>query len=305
MKRTIAGLATTLSAVLALSACGGSNNPLSSPSSAAPAAGDTIAVGSANFPESQVLAEIYGQALQAKGVKVTSKPNLGSREVYFPGLKDGSLDLVPEYTGVLLQYLDKSATQSKPDEVYSALQKALPQGLSVLDKSSAEDKDAVVVSKDTATKWNLKSIADLASHAGEVVFGGPPEFAQRADGIPGLQKNYGLTFKEFKSLQPGAITNTALKDGTVQAADIFTTDAAIKSNGFVVLDDPKSNFAAQNVVPVINTKKASDTVKQVLNAVSAKLTTDELVNLNAKLSSPDKPDTAAVAKEWLTSKGLI
>jgi osmoprotectant transport system substrate-binding protein len=304
VKRTIAGLATTLSAVLALSACGGSNNPLSSPSSAAPA-GDTIAIGSANFPESQVLAEIYGQALQAKGVKVTSKPNLGSREVYFPGLKDGSIDLVPEYTGVLLQYLDKSATQSAPDEVYSALQKAIPQGLSVLDKSSAEDKDAVVVSKDTATKWNLKSIADLVPHAGDVVFGGPPEFKSRADGIPGLQKNYGLTFKDFKELAPGAITNTALKDGTVQAADIFTTDAAIKSNGFVVLDDPKSNFAAQNVVPVINTKKASDTVKQVLNAVSAKLTTDELTSLNAKLSSPDKPDTAAVAKEWLSSKGLI
>ena len=197
---------------------------------------DTIVVGSANFTENQILAEIYAQALQAKGVKVTKKLNIGSREAYFPGLQDGSIDLIPEYTGVLLQYFNKSATETEPDAVYAALQKALPGTLTVLDKSSAEDKDAVVVTKETATKYNAKSIADLAANCGQLTFGGPPEFKTRPDGIPGLQKTYNCTFKEFKALDAGGpLTVAALKNGEVQAADIFTTDPSIAANDFVVL----------------------------------------------------------------------
>jgi osmoprotectant transport system substrate-binding protein len=212
--------------------------------------------------------------------------------------------MVPEYTGVLLQYLDKKATATSPDDVYAALQKALGTDLTVLDKASAEDKDAVVVTKETAAKYNAKSIADIASKGGEIVFGGPPEFKDRPDGLPGLKDRYGLTFKEYKSLAPGPITTKAMLDGTIQAADIFTTDASIEANGFVVLDDPKNNFAAQNVVPVLNAKKASSTVKQVLNAVSAKLDTKTLLELNGKLAAPDKPDPAKVAADWLKTAGI-
>src|SRR5918994_1685796 len=133
-------------AALVLAACGGGSDPLASGSggatgSAAPT--DTIVVGSANFTESQILAEIYAQALQAKGVTVEKRLNIGSRETYIPGLQAGSLDLMPEYTGVLLQYFDKAATATEPDAVYTALQGVVPQNLTVLERSAAEDKDAV------------------------------------------------------------------------------------------------------------------------------------------------------------------
>ncbi|RLK61117.1 ABC transporter substrate-binding protein [Actinokineospora cianjurensis] len=311
MKRVLAAVATAVAATLTLTACGGSSDPLANQStttggtSAAPAPAGALVIGSANFPESTLLAEIYASVLEAKGVKVTKKLGIGSREAYYPGLQDGSIDLIPEYTGTLLTHIDKTAEQTSADDVYTALQKALPEKLTVLDKSSAEDKDAVVVTKDTATKLNLKSIEDLVK-SGPVTFGGPPEFQKRADGLPGLKETYNLEVKEYKSLDAGGpLTVDALKSGAVQAADLFTTDPAITANGFVVLDDPKNNFAAQNVLPLITKSKADDTVKQALNAVSAKLTTEVLIELNAKLSAPDKPDAAKVAKDWLTSVGLL
>ncbi|HVK22448.1 MAG TPA: ABC transporter substrate-binding protein [Actinokineospora sp.] len=302
MKRVLACVAT---AALALTACGGKTDPLAGPSStAAPVAADTITIGSANFTESTLLAEIYAAALEGKGVKVSKKLNIGSRETYFKGLQDGSIDLIPEYTGNLLLHLNKEAKETVDNEVYGALEKALPDNLIVLDKSDAEDKDAVVVSKETAEKLGVKSIADLAAK-GPVVFGGPPEFQKRADGLPGLKANYNLEVSEYKSLDVGGpLTVDALKSGAVQAADLFTTDVAITANGFVVLEDPNSNFSAQNVVPLINKAKASDNVKKVLNAISAKLTTEILLELNGKLAAPDKPDPAKVAKDWLASAGI-
>jgi len=197
------------------------------------------------------------------------------------------------------------ATETDPDAVYGALQKALPPTLTVLNKSSAEDKDAVVVTKDTATKYNATSIADLAANCGQLVFGGPPEFKTRPDGIPGLQKTYNCTFKDYKALDAGGpLTVAALKNGDVQAADIFSTDASIVANNFVVLQDPKNNFAAQNVVPLINKSKVNDTITQTLNAISAKLTTEELTNLNAEASSDAKPSPETVAKNWLSKNSL-
>jgi osmoprotectant transport system substrate-binding protein len=313
MKRVFAGVAVV--AAFTLSACGGSGgDPLSNtpaggasqtPATTAAADPASLTVGSANFPESKLLAEIYAGALQAKGIQVTKKLDIGSRETYIPALQDNSIDLIPEYSGTLLQYIDKSASQTTDADVYTALQSKVAAPLTVLDQSKAEDKDAVVVTKETAAKWNLKTIADLAPHGGEVVFGGPPEFQKRPDGIPGLKKNYGLSIKEYKSLDAGGpLTVNALKTGAVQAADLFTTDPSITANGFVVLEDPKSNFAAQNVLPLINSGKAGPKVREALNAVSAKLTTDVLIELNGKLNAPDKPDPSKVAAEWLAAQGL-
>ncbi|OLF18885.1 ABC transporter substrate-binding protein [Actinophytocola xanthii] len=305
MKRVLAGVATAVAA-LTLAACG-SSDPLAEDSGDGGGGGgsaESIAIGSADFPESQLLAEIYAQALEGKDVQVSREFNLGSREKYFDGLKDGSIDLIPEYTGVLLQFLNKEAPEVESEEVYEALQGVLPDNLTVLDKADAEDKDAVVVTQETAQRWNLKSIEDLVPHCGEAIFGGPTEIQQRPDGLPGLKETYGCTFKSFKALQPGAITTKALLDGTVQAADIFTTDAAIEANDLVVLEDPKNNFAAQNVVPLVAKDKASDTVKETLNAISAKLDTEALLDLNARLNAPDKPDYADVAEEWLAEIGV-
>jgi osmoprotectant transport system substrate-binding protein len=298
----LAGLA------LVLTACGGGSDPLSSGSgqtSGAAAPSDTIVVGSANFTESQILAEIYAQALSAKGVTVEKRLNIGSREAYIPGLQDGSIDLIPEYTGVLLQYFDKSATATEPEAVYTALQAALPSNLIVLDKSTAEDKDAVVVTSETAAQLNLRSLDDIAAQCPNMVFGGAPEFQTRPDGIPGLQATYNCTFKEYRSLDAGGpLTVAALKNGDVQAANLFTTQSTIEANDFVVLDDPKNNFAAQNVVPLMNKAKATPQLAAALNAVSAKLTTEGLIDLNRQLNSPDKPNVESVAKEWLASNDL-
>lgn len=302
MKRTksaLVGIGAALSLLLA--GCG-SGNP-TQPNTGGAAPSDTIVVGSANFPENVLLGEIYAEALKAKGVKVSTKLNIGSRQAYFPGLLDGSIDLIPEYTGVLLQYLDKTATQTASAEVYSALQQAVPKQLTVLNKSSAEDKDAVVVTQATASKYQLKSIADLKPVAANFTFGGPPEFKTVHDGLPGLKKNYGLTFGSYRVLDTGGpLTVAALKNGQIDAADLFTTDPSIPENNFVVLDDPKSNFAAQNVVPLINKSKASGTVTSALNAVSAKLNTQTLTNLLKRVYAKENPDT--VAKDWLSSVGL-
>ena len=303
MKRVLAGVA-TVAAALTLAACGNSDPLAEDTGDGGGGGSESISIGSADFPESQLLAEIYAQALEAKDVSVSREFNLGSREKYFTGLEDGSIDLIPEYTGVLLQFINKEAPEVESEEVYKALQGVLPDNLIVLDKADAEDKDAIVVTKETAEKWSLTSIEDLVPHCGEVVFGGPTEIQERPDGIPGIKETYGCTFKSFSALQPGAITTKALLDDTVQAADIFTTDAAIEANDLVVLEDPKNNFAAQNVVPLVNKEKASDTVTEALNAISAKLDTEALLDLNARLNAPDKPDYADVAEEWLAEIGV-
>jgi osmoprotectant transport system substrate-binding protein len=307
MKRTrviLTSVATV--AALALAACGGggSDDPLSNGGNSSPAATDTIAIGSANFPESALLAQIYAGALTAKGVKVTTKLNIGSRETYIPGLQDGSIDLIPEYSGVLLQYFDKNATQVSSDEVYAALKTAVPAKLTVLNQSSAEDKDSVTVTKATADKYQLKSIADLQPVAGQLTLGGPPEWKTRQTGAPGLKAKYNVVFKEFKSLDAGGpLTINALKNGSIQAGDVFTTDPNIVANGWVALDDPKNLFAAQNVLPLINKAKANQQVTDTLNAVSAKLTTQNLLDLDKQVIT-DKKDPATVAKSFLSDNGL-
>lgn len=306
MKRFTTGLAASVAAVLALTACGGSSDPLSGGAGgSSPAPDDVIRIGSANFTENQLLAEIYAAALEAEGVQVEKELNIGSRETYFPGLQDGSIDLIPEYTGNLLQYIDEDTTATEPQQVYDQVVANLPDGLEVLEMSSAEDKDAVVLTRETADRLQVRSIADLAPRCGELVFGGPPEFAERPYGLPGLERLYGCTFASFRSLDAGGpLTVTALQDGTVQAADLFTTDPAIAQNGFVILEDPKQNFAAQNVVPLINSAKLTDGIREKLNAVSAALDTATLLELNTTLASPEKPDVAQVARDWVAAEGL-
>jgi len=291
---------------LALAACGSgsSTDKTTAPAgSGGSTSSGSIVIGSANFTESELLGDIYGAALSAKGVKVSYKPKIGAREVYLPALKDGSIDLVPEYSGVLLQYFDKTATAASSDAIFAALGKATPSGLSVLDQSKAEDKDSIAVTAATASKYSLKSIADLESVAGKLTVGAAPEFKTRPDGIPGLKKTYNVVFRSFKTLDAGGkLTITALKNGQVDAADVFTTDPSIEQNKFVVLEDPKNLYAAQNVLPLISTAKATDTVKAALNAVSAKLDTATLTELDGKVYGGE--DASKVAADWVKSVGL-
>jgi osmoprotectant transport system substrate-binding protein len=306
MKPTRIILAVTAAAALfGVAACGsGSSDPLAAGGSPSQASSGSIVVGSANFPESALLAEIYAGALSAKGVKVDKKLNIGSRETYIPALKDGSIDLIPEYTGVLDQYFNKDAKATTSADVYAELKAAVPATLSVLDKSAAEDKDAVVVTKDTAAKLKLKSIADLGPYAKNLTLGGPPEWKTRPTGVPGLKKVYNLDFKTFRPLDAGGpLSVQALKNGQVDAVNLFTTDPSVAANGFVILGDPKSLFAAQNVVPLITKSKVTPTISAALDAVSAKLDTATLGQL-VKEVVVDKKDASAVAKEFLAKNNL-
>ncbi|KQT75952.1 glycine/betaine ABC transporter substrate-binding protein, partial [Aureimonas sp. Leaf460] len=263
----------------------------------------TLIVGSADFPESQLLATIYAKALAAKGVATDVRASIGSREVYMPALLDGSIDLLPEYAGAALSYLDKSATAHSPADVATALKAALPEGVSMLTPSPAQDSDAVSVTRATAEKHKLKTIADLAPVAAEFVLGGPPEWKTRKEGVIGLKDVYGLEFKSFRALDVGGpLTVSALANGQVQAANLFSTDPALAANDFVVLEDVKNLFPAQNIVPVISTPKASETVTKTLDAVSAALTTEDLVKMNGRLAAHEGFDV--VAEDWLKEKGL-
>ncbi len=306
-------IAAGLAAALTLTACGSSSDPLATSSTASAAAsgsaasesgsaaGGSIVIGSANFPESALIANIYAAALKAKGVDASTNLNIGSREIYLKALQDGSIDLVPEYSGVLLQYFDPTTTAVSSDDVYTALVAKTPSGLKVLTKSAAEDKDAVVVTKATADANNLKSIADLAPVASTFVLGGPPEWATRPTGVPGLKEKYGLTFKEFKALDAGGpLTLGALTSDQIQAGNLFTTDPSIPANDLVVLEDPKNLFAAQNVLPLISAAKSTPEVQAALDAVSAKLDTATLTELLTKVQV-DKEDSAQVAQEWVAA----
>ena len=297
----------TLVALLALitAACG-SSNPLGGGS----VSGDlkSIVVGSADFPESKIIAEIYAQALQANGFTVGRQLGIGSRETYIPALKDHSIDLVPEYTGNLLQYFDPKTTVTTPEAVELALVHVLPGDLSMLTPSPASDTDTVSVSEATAQKWNLKTIGDLAAHSPEVKFGAPSEFQTRTEGLPGLKAKYGLdvTPDNFVAISDGGgpATVRALIDGTVTAADMFSTSPAIPQNKLVVLEDPKNNFLAANVVPLVSSQKKSDQLKTVLDAVSARLTTTALIDLNTAVSGNAGIDPNQAARKWVQDNGF-
>jgi osmoprotectant transport system substrate-binding protein len=289
-----------------MSAACGSSNPLGGGT----ISGDlkSIVVGSADFPESKIIAEIYAQALEANGFNVGRQFGIGSRETYIPAVKDHSIDLIPDYTGNLLQYFDPKTTVTTPDAAELALLRRLPGDLSILTPSPASDTDTVTVTQATAQKWNLKTIADLAPHSPEVKFGAMSEFLNRAEGLPGMKAKYGLDIapNNFVAISDGGgpATVRALLDGTVTAADIFSTSPAIPQNNLVVLEDPKNNFLAANVVPLVSSQKKSDQLKTVLDAVSAKLTTKGLIQLNTAVSGNAGIDPDQAARKWIKDNGF-
>ncbi|GJF24211.1 glycine/betaine ABC transporter substrate-binding protein [Streptomyces sp. HO565] len=267
----------------------------------------TVVVGSNNFAESTLLADIYGEALRAKGLKVTYKHNIGSRETTYGLMKNGSVTVLPEYNGSLLAYLDSKAEQKSADAVNAAVKAKLDKSLTLLESSPAEDKDSVSVNAGTAAKYGLtaeSTLADLKEAAPELTIGGSPEFQTRQQGLKGLESVYGLKFKSFKALDAGGpLTQSALAKNTVQAADVFTTDPTIVKEKFVVLKDPQNLFGFANVTPLVNKEGLSPEGVAALNAVSAKLDTKTLLDLDAQVQL-DKKDPLDVAKEWLKSAGL-
>ncbi|MEO7267959.1 MAG: ABC transporter substrate-binding protein [Knoellia sp.] len=303
MKRMTSVLALTTAAILGLSACGGGGDPLASdsPSASGSAGGGAVVIGSADFPESELLAEIYAGALKAKGIDATTKPRIGSRELYLKALEDGSIQAVPEYTGAIGFFYDKDFAETDPEKVYTAIQSLIPAEFALLEKSAAEDNDSIVVTKETADSKSLKTVEDLKAVAGQLSLGAPPEFKTRPQGVPGLTKTYGVTFKSFRELTGQGLVQ-ALKNGQVDAANIFTTDPSIAENGFVSLEDTKKLFGSQNIVPLV-AKDRADELAPALNAVSKALTTEVISGL-LKQTVTDKKDAKDVAAEFLKSNNL-
>jgi osmoprotectant transport system substrate-binding protein len=296
-------------AVLALAGCGDDSDPLTAETDGGDdSSGAELVVGSANFPESALLAEIYAGALDAAGIEATTRPNIGSRETYLPGLLDGSIDVFPEYTGVLRDYFavdsDTEVTGTEPDEVYEELQSVLPEELTVLRFSEAEDKDAVVVTQETADEYSLTTIGDLAPVAGDLTLGGPPEWKTRTTGVPGLEELYDVSFGDFIELDAGGpLTLRALVNGRVDAGNLFSTDPNIVAEDLVVLEDPEALFAAQNVVPLLRTEVVTPEVTTALEDVSDALDTDTLGQLVTRVVI-DKEDPEDVAEEFLSEAGI-
>ncbi|QFR02367.1 ABC transporter substrate-binding protein [Streptomyces phaeolivaceus] len=304
------GAAFGLITALTLTACGGGgdsdDNPLTG-SGGDSDSGKTIVVGSANFPENQLLAEIYSQALESKGLKVTRKFNIGAREVYYDQVVKGGIGVFPEYNGALLSVaVDKNSTATSTADVNAELKEKLPSSVEILDSAAAEDKDSVTVTAETAAKYDLKTLADLKPVAGDLIIGAGSEFKTRTQGGVGLEKVYGVKFGKFQPLDAGAQTTLVklLKDNKVQAANLYTTDPAIVADKLVVLEDPKNLFSSQNVTPLVYKEAVNDKAKEALNAVSAKLTTEDLLDMMKKLVN-DKEDADTVAKDWLSSTGLV
>lgn len=290
-----------------LAGCSSSSDSSDDPLAGKKASGDTVVVGSNNFTESVLLADIYGEALKAKGLKVSYKPNIGSRETTYGLLKNGSISVLPEYNGALLAYLDPKATPKTVEATTAAIEAKLDSKLTLLKPASAQSKDSVTLNKATADKYNLtakSSIADLKDVAKDLVIGASPEFQTRQQGLVGLKSVYGLQFKSFKALDAGGpLTQAALKKNTVQAADIFTTDATITQEKFVVLQDPKNLFGFENVQPLVYKGALDQKGSDALDAVSAKLDTKTLLDLDTQVQAQNK-DPLDVAKAWLKSAGL-
>jgi osmoprotectant transport system substrate-binding protein len=301
-KAIIAGVAVAAAAALALSGC---SSPSSLGGGGSSSSKTSLVVGSAAFPENVTLAYVYGQALAADGVTVTYKVNIGQRAAYFAALQKGEIDLVPEYAGSILSYLDKAANAKSGDDVKTALDAALPKNLTALELSEAADSDSMNVTADYAKANNLSLIADLANVSGNVIVAANPEFETRPDGLPGLKSVYGLTNLTFQAINDsgGPATAKALQDNTVQVADIYSTTPSIIDDKFVTLKDPKNLFASQQVVPIVTASKASK-ISALLNKISAKLTTKDLLEFNKRTGGDEKADPKTVASDWLKANGF-
>jgi osmoprotectant transport system substrate-binding protein len=289
---------------LVLVACGSDSSPSSK--------SKTVVIGSAPFSESVIVANMYAGALQNEGYQVTVRRGLGQREIYLPALEKGGaqngIDLVPEYAGTLLEYVNKGAGEASGnlDDTVAKLRSRLDTiGLTALNPSPAADQNAFAVSKATADKYKLKKLSDLTPIAGQLTLGAGPECPTRPFCQPGLEKTYGLKFKTFRPLDSGGVkTMEALTSGDIDVGLVFSSDGAVAARNLVVLEDDKKLQTVDNIIPAIRKDIVDDDIRTTLNKVSAQMTTEDLIQLNRR-ADVDKTDPEALAKEWLTQHGFV
>ena len=295
--------------MVALPACTSSSGHVPSAAGSAGRPGTVITVGSFDFPESVLLAEIYGQALAADNFPVRILPDLGPRELVDSALMSGLVQLVPEYAGSALEFfsLGRLSATSDAEAANRALTGSVAgRGLVPASPAPAQDANAIVVTAATAARYGLRSIADLARLAPGLTFGGPPECPGRAYCLRGLQRTYGLHFKAFVPLDAGGpLTLQALRAGYITVALLFTTDPNISARHLVVLTDDRALQPAENITPVVSREAVTrfgPRLLTLLNAVSARLTTDSLRVLDAQVELAGHAPRL-VAAGWLRAQG--
>ena len=269
-----------------------------------------VAIASFDFPESELLADLYAGALRAKGYPVAVMSGVGSRELVQPSLSRGLIQMVPEYAGSALTFLTlgKSSLASNVDATHRALRDVLARtSLVPLEPAAAQDANAIVVTRRTAEQYALRAISDLARVAKGMRFGGPSECPVRPFCLQGLRESYGLTFKEFVPLDTGGpLTRQALEAQQIDVALMFTTDPNITKDDLVALVDDRRLQPSENVTPIVRRdvlERFGDAFAAVVDRVSSRLTTETLRDLNGKVSF-DGRAPAAVAREWLSAEGL-
>jgi osmoprotectant transport system substrate-binding protein len=268
----------------------------------------TIVVGvSGAFAENQIVAEMYAQVLEGAGYTVERQLDLRSREISQNALESGQIDLKPEYLSSLLLFLDPNAQASSDPTAVAGRDNQLlqPRGITMLTPSPAQDTNEFVANAKTARQFDLTTMSSLAPVAGHLTLGGPPECAQRPFCLPGLKRIYGIIFEDFDPLDVGGPqTVAALKADAVQIGLLFSTDPSITQNGFVPLVDDKHLQNAENLTPVIRSEKLNDEARRLLDAVSARLSTENVTELVGNVVI-DGQDVVAVAKEFLIANGLL
>jgi osmoprotectant transport system substrate-binding protein len=301
--RLVALAAVVVGATVALAGCS-SGDPLDSGSSDGGGSSETIVVGSQDYYSNEIIAEPYAQALEENGYTVQRDLRIGQREVYIPEIEGGAIDVFPEYTGNLLQYYVPDTAATTSDDVYSELETSLPEGLRVLDQSPATDQDSYNVTKTFSEENDVTSLADLKNVSTPITLGGNSELATRPYGPEGLKSVYGVDVA-FTPIEDsgGPLTLKALVDNQVQMVNIYSADPNIAANDLVTLEDPEGLFLASNVVPVVS-EKVTDEIAKILNTVSAALTAEDLVALNA-LSVNEQESADQIASDWLADKALF
>jgi osmoprotectant transport system substrate-binding protein len=303
--------ATMLVLALAAGACssggGATNTPTGAASSPAVQRG-TLTIGvSGAYAENQLVAEMYAQVLEKAGYTIKRQLDLLDRPVSDPALFDGQIDMKPEYLAFELPKLDPNADNTgTAEEVYPRLQAAAKaKGITVLHFSPADSTNVFVVKPETATANNLTNMSSLVPVASQLTLGAPPDCNESATCEKGLKDVYGITFKSIKSLDLGGPkTKAAIDNDAVDVGELFSLDPDIATKGYTVLEDDKHLQGAGNFVPMIRTEKLNDEIASLLNAVTAKLTTDGMLELVTKVQV-EHEDVADVAKAFLQSQGLL
>lgn len=314
LSRKFWGISLVFILSLMTAACGGNTTSTAPAEKASENAGaktdkPTIKIGSKNFTEQYILGEMYAQALEAAGYPVERKLNLGGTLVAFEAMKSGEIDLYPEYTGTALLDILKGQPKSDDKEVYEEVKKGYKEkwDIDVLEQTPFNNTYVLVTTKEVAEKYNLKTLSDLASKAPELRFALIPEFGERADGLPGLQKTYGgYKFKSAKLFDIG-LKYKALTSGQVDVTIAFGTDGQIAGYNLVTLEDDKHFWPPYHVAPQVrgDVLKKNPEIAEILNKLDAMLTSEAMAGLNWKVDGDDKEEPAAVAKEFLKEKGFI